>query len=229
MIPIRDTIPSRTFPYVTILLIILNGLIFIFEVSLGDSLKEFIRVMGLVPDRYFGLAQAPTSNIIERYSPFLTSIFLHGGWFHVLWNMWYLWIFGDNVEDHFGHFNFFLFYILCGILAGLVHVYVNPASSVPTIGASGAIAGVMGAYFILYPRSRILTIIPLFLIFPIIHIPAAIFLAIWFFMQFISGTLSLGASAAYSGVAWWAHIGGFVAGVLVIILIFPRKRAYREI
>ncbi|NOZ60052.1 MAG: rhomboid family intramembrane serine protease [Calditrichaeota bacterium] len=228
MIPIRDTIPSRTFPYVTILLIVVNGVIFLFEVSLGDALHNFINVMGLVPDRYFGLAQAPASNIFERFFPFVTSVFLHGGWFHVLWNMWYLWIFGDNVEDHFGHFNFFLFYIFCGILAGAVHIYMNPASSVPTIGASGAIAGVMGAYFVLYPHSRILTIIPLFLIFPIIHIPASIFLAIWFFMQFISGTLSLGAHEAYSGVAWWAHVGGFVAGILAIVLIFPRKKYARE-
>ena len=227
MIPLRDSIPSRTFPYVTVLLIVINGVIFLFEMSLGKALNDFIQIFGIVPARYFQIGVEHPIALPERIFPFLTSIFLHGGWFHVLWNMWYLWIFGDNVEDHFGHFNFLLFYIIVGMVAGLVHVYLNQTSTVPTIGASGAIAGVMGAYFLLYPKSRILTIIPLFFIFPIIHIPAPFFLALWFLMQLLSGTLALGAHANYGGVAWWAHIGGFAAGMLTIMLLFPRKKSFR--
>ncbi|MBC8186135.1 rhomboid family intramembrane serine protease [candidate division KSB1 bacterium] len=224
MIPLRDTIPSRTFPYVTILLIIFNGLVFLFEMSLGEYLEDFISIFGIIPANYFSQASQNGLGIITSFFPFFTSIFLHGGWFHVIWNIWYLWIFGDNVEDHFGHSKFLLFYIVCGILAGLAHVYMNPESSVPTIGASGAIAGVMGAYIFLYPRARVLTLIPIFLIFPILHIPAYIFLGFWFLIQFLSGFASLNISGDFGGVAWWAHIGGFVAGLLTVILIFPRKR-----
>ncbi|HDP98914.1 MAG TPA: rhomboid family intramembrane serine protease [bacterium] len=224
MIPLRDTIPSRSFPFITILLILINGAIFLLEISLGKGLVEFVEMFGLIPERYFKLASGEGHNIVQRYLPFLTSIFLHGGWFHVLWNLWFLWIFGDNVEDHFGHFKFLLFYIICGLLAGLAHVYVNPGSIIPTIGASGAIAGVMGAYIVLYPRSKVLTIIPIFFIFPIIHIPAFVFLGIWFISQFISGAASLGIDQSFSGVAWWAHIGGFLAGAVVIIFLFPRKK-----
>jgi len=224
MIPLRDTIPSRTFPYVTILLIIFNGLVFLFEMSLGEYLREFISLFGVIPTNFFQSASQNELGIITRFFPFFTSIFLHGGWFHVIWNIWFLWIFGDNVEDHFGHIKFLFFYIVCGVLAGLAHVYMNPESSVPTIGASGAIAGVMGAYIFLYPRSRVLTLIPIFLIFPIVHIPAFIFLGFWFIVQFLSGFASLNISGDYGGVAWWAHIGGFLAGLLTVVLIIPRKR-----
>ncbi len=224
MIPLRDTIPSRTFPYVTILLIIFNGLVFLFEMSLGEYLEKFILVFGVIPSNYFQSASQGEFGIITRFFPFFTSIFLHGGWFHVIWNIWFLWIFGDNVEDHFGHLKFLFFFIACGFLAGLAHVYINPESTLPTIGASGAIAGIMGAYIFLYPRSRILTLIPIFLIFPIIHIPAYVFLGFWFLVQFLSGFASLNISGDFGGVAWWAHIGGFVAGLLTVILIFPRRR-----
>ncbi len=224
MIPLRDTIPSCRFPYVTILLIIVNGLIFLFEMSLGKMLREFIQIFGLIPDQYFSQMAGDGFSVVKLYLPFLTSLFLHGGWFHVLWNMWFLWIFGDNVEDRFGHFNFFMFYLFCGVVAGLAHVYMNPASSVPTVGASGAIAGVMGAYIILYPQARVLTIIPIIFIFPILHIPAYVFLGIWFVMQFLSGFFSLSLSGNYGGVAWWAHIGGFLIG-MVTIFVFGRRRA----
>ena len=224
MIPLRDTIPSRTFPYMTILLIIFNGLVFLFEMSLGENLEDFISVFGVIPTNYFQLASEEELGVITRFFPFFTSIFLHGGWFHVIWNIWFLWIFGDNVEDFFGHMEFLFFFIACGILAGFAHVYMNPESTLPTVGASGAIAGVMGAYIFLYPRARILTLIPIFLIFPIIHIPAYVFLGFWFLMQFLSGFASLNISGDYGGVAWWAHIGGFVAGLLTVVFILPRKR-----
>jgi len=224
MIPLRDTIPSRTFPYMTIMLIIINGVIFLFEMSLGKNLNDFINIFGVIPERYFNLAYISEVSPVIRYLPFFSSIFLHGGWFHVLWNMWFLWIFGDNVEDHFGHFKFFLFYMFCGVIAGLAHTYMNPLSPVPTIGASGAIAGVMAVYIVLYPHSKVLTLIPIFFIFPIIHIPAYIFLGIWFLIQFLSGAASIGVPQSYSGVAWWAHIGGFVIGMLTIFFLFPGKK-----
>lgn len=228
MIPLRDTIKSKEFPYVTILLIIINGAIYLFEMALGENLNHLINLFGIIPERYFSLASAGGFIYVERFLPFFSSIFLHGGWFHVLWNLWFLWIFGDNVEDHFGHFNFLVFYIFCGVLAGLAHTYMNPASSIPTIGASGAIAGVMGAYIILHPQARVLTIIPIFIIFPIIHIPAFVYLGIWFFIQFLSGAASIGSSQSYQGVAWWAHIGGFLTGLFVILFIFPRKKINRS-
>ena len=224
MIPLRDTIPSKTFPYVTILLIISNGLVFLFEMTLGEYLQDFISIFGVIPANYFDLYSQNSLGFVTRFFPFFTSIFLHGGWFHVIWNIWFLWIFGDNVEDHLGHLKYLLFYIACGVFAGLAHVYMNTDSSVQTIGASGAIAGIMGAYIILYPRARVLTLIPIFLIFPIIHIPAYVFLGFWFFVQFLSGYASLSISGNYGGVAWWAHIGGFLTGVLTILLIFPRKK-----
>ena len=164
--------------------------------------------------------------LITRFIPFFTSIFLHGGWFHVIWNVWFLWIFGDNVEDHLGHLKFLFFYITCGVLAGVAHVYMNPTSMVPTIGASGAIAGVMGAYIFLFPRAKVLTLIPIFLFFPIIHIPAFVFLGFWFLVQFLSGFASLSISGGYSDVAWWAHIGGFMVGLLTVMFVFPRRKNY---
>jgi len=156
MIPIRDTIPSRTYPVVTIGLIAINSAIFLYELSLGSRLSGFVATFGLVPARYFHLGEIGTSPI-SRFLPFFTSMFLHGGWFHVIGNMWYLWIFGDNVEDRMEHFRYFAFYILCGIAAGFTHLFTNVRSGIPTVGASGAIAGVMGAYFILYPNSRTCT------------------------------------------------------------------------
>lgn len=224
MIPLRDTIPSRTFPYVTILLITFSGIIFLLEKPLLTLMPDFISIFGIIPTKYFYLSSQNDLGIITRFFPFLSSIFLHGSWFHVIWNVWFLWIFGDNVEDHFGHLKYLLFYVTCGVLAGIAHVYMNPESSVPTIGASGAIAGVMGAYIFLYPRARVLTLIPIFLIFPIIHIPAYVFLGFWFLIQFLSGFVSLNISGDYGGVAWWAHIGGFMAGLVTVILIFPHRR-----
>ncbi|MCM3879620.1 MAG: rhomboid family intramembrane serine protease [Vicinamibacterales bacterium] len=215
MIPLKDVIPSRTFPVVTIALIVMNSLAFLFEVSLPDQrLESFIRVFGVVPAGFHPMA-------------LLTSMFLHGGWLHFLGNMLYLWIFGDNVEDRLGHGRYLLFYVICGGVAGLAHVFMNPASTVPTIGASGAIAGVMGAYFVLYPRSRILALLPLFIFFEVIEVPAIFFLGIWFVMQFFSGvgSIAMGARAASGGgVAFWAHVAGFLAGTISVFVFRKPSR-----
>src|SRR3989440_12770050 len=200
MIPLRDVIPSRTTPYITVTIIILNAVAWIFELTLPpDVLPLFLQVYGVVPARLHALT-------------LLTSMFLHGGWMHVIGNMWYLWIFGDNVEDRVGHGRFIVFYLLCGIAAALGQIAMDPRSELPTIGASGAIAGVMGAYFVLYPRSRVLTLIPLFIFWEIIELPALVLLGFWFLMQlFSAGAIAATAhSAGGGGVAFMAHVAGFV-------------------
>jgi rhomboid family protein len=209
VIPLKDVIPSRTVPIVTITFIVLNALAFLFELSLPDNVLEaFIRVYGVVPSDFTMLA-------------LVSSMFLHGGWLHFLGNMLYLWIFGDNVEDRLGHARFVFFYLICGVVASLAHIFMNPYSPVPTIGASGAIAGVMGAYFVLYPHSRILALLPLFIFWEVIEVPAIFFLGIWFVMQFFSGvgSIAMGARAASGGVAFWAHVAGFLAGVISVFVL----------
>ena len=211
MIPLRDVVPSRTTPYITITIIALNALAWLFELSLPhDVLNEFIRFYGVVPAAF-----APATLI--------TSMFLHGSWSHVLGNMWYLWIFGDNVEDRVGHGRFIIFYLLCGIVAALGQVAVAPHSTLPTIGASGAIAGVMGAYFVLYPRSRVLTLIP-WIFLQIVELPAIVLLGFWFVMQlFSAGTIAMTASSGGGGVAFAAHVAGFIVGMGGVFVF--RKRA----
>ena len=212
MIPLRDVIPSRTTPYITITIITLNALAWLFEVSLPhDVLNEFLTVYGVVP-AYFS---APT---------LITSMFLHGGWSHVLGNMWYLWIFGDNVEDRVGHGRFIVFYLLCGVAAALGQIAVDPSSRLPTIGASGAIAGVMGAYFVLYPHSRVLTLIPWWFL-QIVELPAIALLGFWFLMQlFSAGAIAVTANThGGGGVAFAAHVVGFVAGVGGVFVFRKRE------
>jgi membrane associated rhomboid family serine protease len=201
MIPLRDVIPSRTTPYITITIITLNALAWLFEVSLPhEVLNEFLTIYGVVPADF----SPPT---------LITSMFLHGSWSHVIGNMWYLWIFGDNVEDRVGHGRFIVFYLLCGVAAALGQVAVDPSSMLPTIGASGAIAGVMGAYFVLYPHSRVLTLIPWWFL-QIVELPAIALLGFWFLMQlFSAGAIAVTASTHGGGVAFAAHVVGFVAGV----------------
>jgi membrane associated rhomboid family serine protease len=223
LIPIRDTIPRQTTPYVVYSLIGLNVWAF-FKVNLGlppGYLQSFFHVYGMVPARYSdpAIARALAGN---PYLPFLTSMFLHGGLMHLLGNMWSLWIFGDNVEDWLGHGRFALFYLFCGVVSGLMHLFTNWGSELPTIGASGAIAGVMGAYFLLYPKARVVTLIPIFIFIQFVELPAYIFLGFWFLMQFLSGTASLGAGSA-GGIAWWAHIGGFLAGAAVVFVLGGAK------
>ena len=210
MIPLRDVVPSRTTPYITITIIALNALAWLFELSLPhEVLNEFIRVYGVVPAAF----RAPT---------LITSMFLHGSWSHVLGNMWYLWIFGDNVEDRVGHGRFIVFYLLCGMTAALGQIAVGPHSTLPTIGASGAIAGVMGAYFVLYPRSRVLTLIP-WIFLQIVELPAIVLLGFWFVMQlFSAGTIAMTTSSSGGGVAFAAHVVGFLAGMGGVFLFKKR-------
>lgn len=225
MIPLKDTIPSRTYPYVNISLILINVGLFFYELSLGWGLGRFIYTYGLVPKRFFLLKDV---SLAARYFPFFSSLFLHGGWIHLLGNMLFLWIFGDNVEDRMGHFKYLIFYLLCGLGAGFVHLYLNPGSAIPAVGASGAISGIMGAYFILFPHSRIITLLPVFFFFTLVEVPAFFFIGIWFLFQLFSASASLMLRETIrGGVAWWAHIGGFLAGMgLVFLFVFDRKRDF---
>jgi membrane associated rhomboid family serine protease len=200
--PVSDVIPSRTFPFVTIALIVINSLVFLYMVTLPDpQLERFVFMYSLIPAQF-------------SWVTVFTSMFLHGGWLHVIGNMVYLWIFGDNVEDRLGHAGYLLFYLGAGIVAAMTQVIVDPNSGVPMLGASGAIAGVMGAYFVLYPHSRVLAFVFLVFLIDLVEIPAIFFLGVWFLMQLFSGVGSIGAGAG-GGTAFWAHVGGFVAGLVV--------------
>jgi membrane associated rhomboid family serine protease len=208
MIPLRDVIPSRTTPYVTITIIVLNAVVFLYEFSLGEAANDFILYYGLIPAEFSGVAM-------------FTSMFVHGGILHVGGNMLYLWIFGDNVEDRMGHGRFVVFYLLCGSAAALAQTAITPNSLVPMVGASGAIAGVMGAYFVLYPRSRIVTLVPIFFFIQILEVPALFFLGIWFLMQFLSGVGSVATATGGEpggGIAFWAHVAGFAAGIGTVLV-----------
>ncbi|MGA4644378.1 rhomboid family intramembrane serine protease [Limisphaera sp. 4302-co] len=228
MFPLRDDIPSRRYPIVTRLLIALNAVAFLWELSLGHHLGDFLLLYGVVPVRYTIPEIARLFDWQEQLLPFLTSMFLHGGWTHLIGNMWTLWVFGDNVEDRLGHLRFLWFYLAGGVAAALLHVYTNATSPVPTIGASGAIAAVMGAYFRLFPRARVEMMIPPFFLGPYFVVPAVIFLGWWFILQFFNGTLSLLSNPeAAGGIAWWAHIGGFVFGALLCSIV-KVKHFYRR-
>ena len=224
MIPLRDDNPAERVPVVTRTLIVLNVLAFVLELSQGEGMAEFLRNWGLVPGRLFASLAGATSFPLELATVF-TSLFLHGGWLHLLGNMWYLWIFGDNVEDRMGSWRFLGFYLAAGFFAAILHSSLMPGSPIPTVGASGAIAGVLGAYAFAFPRARVLTLIPLFFFFQVVAIPALVLLGVWFVFQFISGTMSFGASSG--GVAWWAHIAGFLFGVVVMAVMNRRERAAR--
>jgi membrane associated rhomboid family serine protease len=222
MIPFRDNIASRSFPIITVLIIAANVLVFFYELTLGPSLEPFLELYGVVPAAVLTWPQSHLS-LSAVALPFLTSMFLHGGWLHLIGNMWYLWIFGDNIEDRLGHFTYLIFYLLCGLGAGIVHTILNYNVTVPSIGASGAIAGVLGAYLVSYPFARVLTLVPIFIFIQVIEIPALIVLGFWFVMQFFSGAAALATSTANAGgVAWWAHVGGFVLG-MILVGLFPRK------
>lgn len=241
MLPLYDTIPARRFPFVNWLMIGLCAVAFWFQLQGQqrgpDGRDEIVETYGMIPKRVFqpnrpvvvreelvirgefGPQRMVRERVLEplRFSPWwtlLTCIFLHGGWAHIVGNLWFLHIFGDNVEDCFGHIGFLAFYLACGVAASAVHLITNAGSPIPTIGASGAIAGVMGAYLVLYPRSQVVALLPIFVFLQIITVPAVLFLGLWFAMQFFSGVSSLGATMS-GGVAWWAHIGGFVAGMLL--------------
>jgi membrane associated rhomboid family serine protease len=220
MIPLRDTVQTRSYPVVNNVLIGLNVLVFLLQLQQGAAGERFVYIFGLVPARYTNPQISAYFSTPYQLFSFLSFMFLHGGFWHLLGNMWSLYIFGDNVEDRLGHLRYLVFYLICGFASGLSHLLLNLNSNVPTIGASGAIAGIMGAYFILYPRSKILTLIPIFFIPYFLEIPAYFFLGFWFIFQFISAA---GSHGQISGVAWWAHIGGFIFGIifLKILLALP--------
>ena len=213
MIPIRDTIRSKNFPAVNLLIIAINVFVFLWQLTQGPHLQEAIFLYGIVPIRYSDPGLSEQFTRFQQWLPFLSSMFLHGGFLHIIGNMWFLYIFGDNIEDRLGHIRYLFFYILCGVAAGLIHLLTNWGSKIPTIGASGAISGVMGAYLLLYPRSRILTLIPIFLFIQFFEIPAFVFLGYWLLIQLFSASLT---PRNVGGVAFWAHIGGFIAGLFFV-------------
>lgn len=220
MFPLRDSVPTRRFPFVNFALIAINGALFFKELQFQSVglLEPFIFQYGLVPVRFF-------ENPLLGLSSIFSSMFLHGGWGHLLGNMWFLHVFGDNVEDNLGHVRYFFYYLLMGFGAAAAQLAANPQSSLPMVGASGAIAGILGGYFILHPRARVLTLVPIFIFIRILEIPAFFFLGIWFLMQTVNGVGALGAQALrgdVGGVAWWAHAGGFAAGFIGIWL-FRKK------
>ena len=232
MIPIRDDTPRYSTPFVNYFLVGLNVLIFLYEVFALDmrTRAAFLAQFGVVPAwitgavPYYLHAQQGLSLL-----PIATSMFLHASWLHLIANMWVLWIFGDNIEDHLGHFLYLMFYLVSGIAASLLHIFFNTGATVPSVGASGAIAGVMGAYFMLFPSARVLTLVPIIFFFSFIWLPAWIVLGYWFVVQFLSGAAT---SIAYShqtggGIAFWAHVGGFVAGILMIKILPQRVRRAR--
>lgn len=223
MFPIRDDQPRYSTPYINWFLIAINILVYLFQSSLDPrSYELFARQFGVVPSHLSAfLAGSPKYPLVAIVVPYFTSMFLHAGWLHVLSNMWYLYIFGDNIEDYLGHFNYLVFYVLCGLLAMATQVAVYPNSNLPTVGASGAIAGILGAYFILYPRARVLT---WFFVF-VLYLPAWIVLGEFFVLNFFSGAATLSMAPRgrdVGGVAVWAHVGGFVAG-LVMVKLFPER------
>jgi membrane associated rhomboid family serine protease len=226
MIPLRDDQPSFSTPFINYFLIAVNVLVYLWEFSVGiqspRALNAFVGTFALVPRHTFAILTGNSyDSLASAIVPLFTSMFLHAGLFHVAGNMLFLWIFGDNIEDYLGHFRYLLFYLVSGVAAGITHLLLNLNSPMPTVGASGAIAGVMGAYFILYPRARVLTWFPPIFLF---HVPAWLMLGYWFVVQFLMGA---GPSSAQSGIAVWAHIGGFVAGVLMIKMFAERPHRYR--
>lgn len=221
MIPLYDNIKSRSKPVITVFIIVINALVFFYEFSLTSTeglLETFIQQWGAVPANFL-------QNPVTMFPTLITAMFLHAGWGHFIGNMLYLWIFGDNVEDKLGHFRYFLFYVMCGLLAGLAQIYSKPAANVPLIGASGAIAGVLGGYFVCYPKARVLTLIPFGFFTRLIEVPAFYFLAFWFLIQAAQGLGSLTERHFRDGggIAWWAHAGGFAAGMILIFLLRKRR------
>lgn len=219
MIPLQDNIPTRTTPFVTVGIIVLCVLVFLWQLSLGQAMELAVYRYGAIPAVLFGVKSLPADvAVIPGWATLITSMFLHGGWLHLIGNMLYLWIFGNNVEDAMGHGRFVVFFILCGVIAALSHAVPNAQSAVPMIGASGAISGVLGAYLLLYPHAQVLVGIPIFFYLYMARIPAAIVLLLWFVLQLLSSA----GPQQEAGVAFSAHIGGFIAG-LVLIPLFKKR------
>lgn len=220
MIPLRDDTPSSSRPITTYLFIAICTIVFLYMLTLGSepAQEAFVLAWGATPAQITGrVAGAP----VHAYETIISSMFMHGGWLHLIGNMLYLWIFGDNVEDLMGHFGFGAFYLIAGVAATLTHVFLNAGSTAPLVGASGAIAGVLGAYLVLFPRARILSLVPFGFFSRLVEVPAIFFLPIWFLLQFLQGVVDIAGTGG--GVAWWAHVGGFIAGI-VLVPIFARRR-----
>jgi rhomboid family protein len=231
VIPLRDENPARTAPIVTRAIIAINCAVFLYEVMLGSDLRSFMFAWGFVPERVTLALRYGEESLWAPAATVLTSMFLHGGWMHLLGNMWYLAIFGDNIEDRLGRARYVLFYLVSGSTAAAAQYFVNPASRLPTVGASGAIAAVLGAYAVSFPRARVVTLIPFFPFIQIVALPALLVLGLWFVYQFFSGALSLAwGGGGGGGIAWWAHIGGFVFGIIAVKALAPRapSRAWVE-
>jgi membrane associated rhomboid family serine protease len=256
MIPFRDNIPAQRFPALTLVLILLNGLVYLFDFGLSVAAHErLIYRFGLIPREFQIIGQGPEAvpvppiqlvrggqvflihpaaeaqelegTLAGAVVPLFTSMFLHGSWWHLIGNMWFLWLFGDNVEDRLGRVRFVVLYLLSGLAAGGLQVLVNWGDTTPMIGASGAVAGVLGAYVVTYPYARVLTLVPFFYFFwPVVELPAFVLLGFWFVLQFLEGTIAL-AQPVSGGVAWWAHVGGFVTGMLLMKLIAPEPPGRR--
>ena len=228
MFPLRDDQPVFSTPYITYFLIALNLVIYFFEWQLGmqgrGALNSLVMQFGVIPRAEIGLLTGtPVFSPVGAFVPILTSMFLHASWGHVIGNMWMLYLFGDNIEDYLGHFSYLIFYLLSGVAASLTHILFNANSPIPSVGASGAIAGVMGAYLVLYPRARVLT----WLFIVIVPFPAWLWLIIWASEQFLSGAASIVQTSQTSGIAFWAHVGGFVTGILMVKLFPQRRHRYR--
>ncbi len=226
MIPLKDTVPARSAPIVNVVLILLNVCIFIYEYQLGPALEPFVRSWGVVPVQF-------VADPAAEWPTLFSSMFLHGGWFHLISNMWALWIFGDNVEDRLGSVTYLAFYLMAGLVAALAHVVFNPGSILPTVGASGAIAGVLGAYLVLYPRARVVSLLPLFIFFTVVEVPAFLYLGFWFVSQLFNGFAMLAFADTMQnvgGVAWWAHAGGFMVGLLAapFFRLRPNQRPWPD-
>lgn len=225
MIPLKDEIKTRRVPVVNYVLILINVAVFIYQFVNASQMEAIVSRYAMIP------ANITTAFTVENLRPVITSMFMHAGWVHLLGNMLYLWIFGDNIEDRLGHFGYLNFYLAGGFAAAALHVLINPLSTVPTVGASGAIAAVLGAYLVLYPKARIYTFIPIGYWAQLRLVPAAVVLGLWFVLQLFSGFATLGGGSDVGGTAFWAHIGGFVFGVLIGFLFKPRETSelkYRQ-
>jgi membrane associated rhomboid family serine protease len=229
MFPIKDNIPALRRPVVNIGIITANVIIFVLQLSHGPDLDGLIRSLGFVPAKFLA-QQAHNPFDPSRFVPVFTSMFMHAGFLHLGGNMWFLWIFGDNVEDCMGHGRYLVFYLLCGMVSVMVQTWSAPGSTLPLVGASGAISGVLGAYLLTYPRARVLTLVPIFILFYLIELPAFFFLGFWIAMQALAGYVQLMAvdGQLQGGVAWWAHLGGFASGALLVFL-FRRQDWRREL
>lgn len=218
MIPLKDDVPSYTFPYVTLFIIALNIFVFAYQLTLGvKGTESFIYRTAAIPYEITNLIDIRPRSVVPPPLTLFTAMFVHGGVLHLAGNMLFLWIFGDNIEDALGHFKFILFYLGSGVVASMAHIFMEPSSTLPMIGASGAIAGVLGAYFLLFPRAKVLTLVFLVFFINIVRLPAVIFLGLWFLFQILS-------SGSGGGIAWYAHIGGFVAGAAAVLILRPKKR-----